>query len=98
MKRIQIYLDSQAYEELKKLALSRRQSISRVARDLLLESLRNGDLNERIKKLEMKENGDFAEINDELNMLWEVTGKLDKALKKLNKGEKLEDSDFLYSE
>ena len=31
-------------------------------------------------------------------MLWEVTGKLDKGLKKLNRGEKLELNDFVYSE
>jgi len=98
MKRIQIYLDSQAYEELKKLALSRRQSISGVARDLLLESLRNGALNDRIRKLEMKEDGNFAELNEELNMIWKVTGKLDKALRKLNRGETLEENDFAYSE
>jgi len=51
MKRIQIYVDSQAFEELKKLAESWKQSLSQLARDMLLESLRNGDLKDRLKKL-----------------------------------------------
>jgi len=91
-------LDTKAFEELKALAESRKQSLSQLVRDMILESLKTGELNEKIRKLEMKENGDFAELNDEMNMLWEVTGKLDKALRKLNRGEKLEDSDFVYSE
>jgi len=98
MKRVIVYLDSQAFEELKKLAESHNQSVSGVARDLLLGSLRNGSLEERIAKLEAKEKGDIAEFNYEMNLLWEVSGKLDKALRKLNRGETLEDSDFVYSE
>jgi len=98
MKRVIVYLDSQAFEELKALAESRKQSLSQLARDMILESLKTGELNEKIRKLELKENGDFAELNDEMNMLWEVTGKLDKALRKLNRGETLEESDFVYSE
>jgi predicted transcriptional regulator len=98
MKRIQIYLDPQAFEELKKLAESRKQSLSQLARDMIFESLRTGELKDRLKKLELKENGDFTELNEEMNMIWEVTGKLDKALRKLNRGETLEESDFMYSE
>jgi len=109
MKRIQIYLDPQAFEELKKLAESRKQSLSQLARDMIFESLRTGELKDRLKKLELKENGDFTELNEEINMtavirlcldfkatsnekshnccnmIWEVTGKLDKALRKLNR-------------
>lgn len=59
--------------------------------------LKNGSLEERLRKLELKEDGNFAELNEELNMLWEVTGKLDRALRKLNRGEKLEECDFVYS-
>jgi len=98
MKRIQIYLDQQAFEELKKLAESRKQSLSQLARDMIFESLRTVELKDRLKKLELKENGDFTELNEEMNMIWEVTGKLDKALRKLNRGETLEESDFMYSE
>ena len=98
MKRVIVYLDAQAFEELKKLAESRKQSLSQLARDMIVESLRTGELKERIRKLELKENGDFTELNEEMNMIWEVTGKLDKALRKLNRGETLEESDFVYSE
>ena len=98
MKRVIVYLDAQAFEELKKLAESRNQSVSGVARDLILGSLRAGSLEERIAKLEMKEKGDIADLNYDMNMLWEVTGKLDKALRKLNRGETLDESDFVYSE
>jgi len=98
MKRVIVYLDPQAFEELKKLAESRKQSISQLARDMILESLRAGDLKDRIRKLELKEDGDFTELNEEMNMIWEVTSKLEKALHKLNRGETLEDSDFVYSE
>jgi len=98
MKRVDVYLNEKAFEELKALAESRKQSISQLVRDMILENLKMGELNEKIRKLELKENGDFAELNDELHMLWEVTGKLDKALRKLNRGEKLEESDFVYSE
>lgn len=44
----------------------------------------------------MKEDGDFAEIDYELKMLWDTIGKFNKALKKLNNGEILEESDFPY--
>jgi len=97
MKRVSVYLNSQAFEELKKLAKSRNQSVSGLARDLILGSLRAGSLEERIAKLEIKENSDIADLNHSMNMLWEVTGKIDKALRKLNRGETLDESDFVYS-
>ena len=53
---------------MKKLAESRKQSLSQLARDMIFESLRTGELKDRLKKLELKENGDFTELNEEINM------------------------------
>jgi uncharacterized coiled-coil protein SlyX len=97
MKQIFVYVKEEQYEEWKKLAESKGQSLSEFVKETVENCLKNGSLEERIAKLEMKVDGIYKDLNDELNMLWEVTGKIDDALKKLNRGEKLEQNDFVYS-
>jgi len=86
------------YEEWKKIAKSEGQSLFEFVKETVESVLKNGSLEERIAKLKIKVDGNYNDFNDELNILWEVTGKLDKGLKKLNRGEKLELNDFVYSE
>jgi len=88
MRQIFVYVKEKQYEEWKKLAESRGQSLSEFVKETVESLLKNGSLEERLRKLELKEDGNFAELNEELNMLWEVTGKLDRALRKLNRGGK----------
>ena len=97
MKQIFVYVKEEQYEEWKKLAENKGQSLSEFVKETVESVLKNGSLEERIAKLEMKVDGIYKDLNDELNMLWEVTGKIDDALKKLNRGEKLEQNDFVYS-
>ena len=97
MKQIFVYVKEEQYEEWKKIAESKGQSLSEFVKETVENCLKNGSLEERIAKLEMKVDGNYKDLSDELNMIWEVTGKLNDALKKLNRGEKLELNDFVYS-
>jgi len=98
MKQIFVYVKEEQYEEWKKIAESKGQSLSEFVKETVENYLKNGSLEERIAKLEKKVDGNYKDLSDELNMIWEVTGKLDKALKKLNRGEQLKEGDFAYSE
>jgi len=91
-----VYLKDAQYEDWKRIAESRGQSLSEFVKETMWRVLYTASLEDRISKLEMKEDGDFAEVDYELKMLWEAIGKVNKALKKLNKGEILEEHDFLY--
>jgi len=97
MKQIFVYVKEEQYEEWKKIAESKGQSLSEFVKETVESVLKNGSLEERIAKLEKKVDGNYKDLSDELNMLWEVTRKLDGALKKLNRGEKLELNGFVYS-
>ena len=97
MKRLDVYVKDEQYEEWKKLAESQGKSLSEFMKEAVESTLKKGFVDERHAKLEIME-GRVKELNTELNMLWEVTGKLDNALKKLNRGEKLEENDFAYLE
>jgi len=98
MERIDVYVKEEQYDEWKKIAESKGKSLSEFVKDTIEDCRKNGSIEERLVKLETKMEGRFKELNTELNMLWEVTGKLDNALKKLNRGEKLEENDFAYLE
>jgi len=97
MKRINVYVSEEQYDEWKKIAESKGKSLSEFVKETVEEVLKNGSVDERFVKLETKIETEHKDVNHELNMLWEVTGKLDKALKKLNRGEKLELNDFVFS-
>jgi len=98
MKRLDVYVKDEQYEEWKKLAESQGKSLSEFVKEAVESTLKKGFVDERHAKLETKIEGRFKELNTELNMFWEVTGKLNDALKKLNRGEKLEESYFAYTE
>ena len=95
MKRIAVYLKEEKYNEWKRIAESKGQSLSDFVKDMVDKALDQRLLEDRIEKLEAKVDGTFDEVDHELNMLWGFTGRLEEALKKLNRGEKLEDSDFV---
>jgi len=97
MKRLDVYVKDEQYEEWKKLAESQGKSLSEFVKEAVESALKAGFVDERHAKNEITE-GRFKELNTELNMLWEVTGKLNDALKKLNRGEALEQGDFAYPE
>ena len=96
MKRIDVYVKEAQYEEWKRIAESKGQSLSDFVKEMVAKGLAQGVLEQRIEKLEEKMDGRFKEMDNELNVLWGITGQLDDALKKLNRGEKLEDRDFVY--
>jgi len=98
MKQLNIYVSEQQYEEWKKIAESDGKSLSEFVKETVEKALKQGSEDERFSKLEAKVEGNFKELDHELNMLWEVSGKLDKAIKKLNHGEALEQGDFAYPE
>ena len=97
MKQIDVYVKDEQYEEWKKLAESQGKSLSEFVKEAVESALKTGFVDGKQAKFEITE-GRFKELNTELNMLWEVTGKLDNALKKLNRGETLEQGDFAYPE
>jgi len=88
-------LKEEKYNEWKRIAESKGQSLSDFVKDMVDKALDQRLLEDRIEKLEAKVDGTFDEVDHELNMLWGFTGRLEEALKKLNRGEKLEDSDFV---
>ena len=96
MKRVDVYVKEEQYEEWKRIAESKGQSLSDFVKEMVAKGLAQGVLEQRIEKLEEKMDGRFKEMDNELNVLWGITGQLDDALKKLNRGEKLEDRDFVY--
>jgi hypothetical protein len=96
MKRIDVYVKEAQYEEWKRIAEGKGQSLSDFVKEMVAKGLAQGVLEQRIEKLEEKMDGRFKEMDNELNVLWGITGQLDDALKKLNHGEKLEDRDFVY--
>ena len=95
MKRINVYLKEEKYTEWKRIAESKGQSLSEFVKEMVAKALDQGVFKKRIEKLEAKVDGTFNEVDHELNMLWGFTGRLEDALKKLNRGETLEDSDFV---
>ena len=88
-----MYLKEEQYEEWKRIAEGKSQSLSDFVKEMVEKALDQRLLEERIEKLEAKVDGAFDEVDRELNILWGFTGRLEEALKKLNRGEKLEDSD-----
>jgi len=98
MERIDVYVKEEQYDEWKKIAEIKGKSLSEFMKEAVEGVLKQGSEEERFVKLETEIEAEHKDVNHELNMLWEATGKLDKALKKLNRGERLEQSDFAYTE
>jgi len=90
-----VYLKEEKYEEWKRIAEYKGQSLSEFVKEMVGKALDQRVLEDRIEKLEAKVDGTFNEVDHELNMLWGFTGRLEENLKKLNNGEKLKDSDFV---
>jgi hypothetical protein len=94
MKRVDVYLKDVQYEEWKQLAESKGLTLSEFVKAMVDKALNERFLEDRMERLEKKVDGTFIEVDRELNMLWGYTGRLEDALKKLNRGERLTDSDF----
>jgi len=96
MKRIDVYLRDEQYEKWREKAESEGMSISSFVKKAVESALSNGFVekkNEAIAKLE----GRVNDLESELDLVMFALDKVDNALKKLDRGEKLELNDFVYS-
>ncbi|MFP3190932.1 MAG: hypothetical protein RXR31_06345 [Thermoproteota archaeon] len=95
MKRVDVYVSDEQYEKWKQKAESEGMSISSFVKKAV-ESAFNGFAGKKddmIAKLEER----VSDLEYDLDLVMFALDKVDNALKKLNRGEKLEEGDFIYS-
>jgi len=96
MKRVDVYVSDEQYEKWKQKAESEGMSISLFVKKAVESAFSNGfagKKDEMIAKLEER----VSDLEYELDLVMFAIDKVDKALKKLNRGEKLELNDFVFS-
>jgi hypothetical protein len=96
MKRVEVYVSDEQYEKWKQKAESEGMSVSSFVKKVVESAFSNsfaGKKDDMIAKLEER----VSDLEYELDLVMFVIDKVDNALKKLNRGEKLELNDFVYS-
>ena len=96
MKRIEVYVSDEDYEKWRHNAESAGMSVSSFVKQAVESALSTGFVekkNEAIAKLEER----VSDLEHELDLVMFALDKVDNALKKLNRGEKLQANDFVYS-
>ena len=97
MGRVEVYVSDEEYEKWKQKAESEGMSVSSFVKKAVESAFSNGFMgkkDETIAKLEER----VSDLEYDLDLVMFALEKVDKALKKLNRGEKLEKNDFVYSE
>jgi len=96
MKRIEVYLSNEQYEKWREKAESEGMSVSSFVKKAVESSFSNGFVgkkDEMLVKLEER----VSDLEHELDLVMFALDKVDSALKKMNRGEKLQANDFVYS-
>jgi len=96
MKRIDVYVSDEQYEKWKQKAESEGMSVSSFVKKTVESAFSDGFAGKKddmIAKLEERVN----DLENEFDLLMFAIDKVDNALKKLNRGEKLELNDFVFS-
>ena len=96
MKRVEVYVSDEQYEKWRQKAESEGMSVSSFVKKAVESAFSGGFVgkkNDMIAKLEERVN----DLESDLDLVMFALDKVDNALKKLNRGEKLELNDFVYS-
>jgi len=97
MKRVEVYVSDEEYEKWRQKAESEGMSVSSFVKKAVESAFSNGfggTKDEMLAKLEER----VSDLEHELDLVMFALDKVDNALKKLNRGKKLELNDFVYSD
>jgi len=96
MKRVEVYVSDEEYEKWREKAESEGMSVSSFVKKAVESAFSNGFMEKKddmIAKLEER----MSDLEYELDLVMFALDKVDNALKKLNRGEKLQANEFIYS-
>jgi len=96
MRRVEVYVSDEQYDKWRQKAESEGMSVSSFVKKAVESAFSNGFVGKKDEML-AKIEGHVSDLEYDLDLVMFAIDKIDKALKKLNRGEHLELNDFVYS-